>query len=159
MEENAAATIIAKETTKTSNQTDDKKAYVDATRVEEEPKPTRKVKKAHLKQKKQLQEIEDRKEQQRLLRLQELDKKLEKAQRRAARSAPTALQDAQPGTLEDDPTTNHPNDEGELDPSLAEHDPDLDIDDLTPDEELGMPPSLGQLKRKDALDDVPLQFE
>ena len=35
MEENAAAAVIAKETSKTSGQAEDKKAYVDATRVDD----------------------------------------------------------------------------------------------------------------------------
>ena len=165
MEENAAAAVIAQETAKTGNQTDDKKAYVDATRVEEEPKPTRRVRKMHLKQKKQLQEIEDRKEEQRLLRLQEIDKKLEKAQRRVTRKPPTALQDVQPAPIRDAPTTKEPNEDDKLEqtPDDMVQDPDEDISDL--EEELGMPPALGQLKRRaskgqeEALDDVPLQFK
>ena len=46
VEEAAASKVIAEEATKASNQTDDKKTYVDTTRVEEQPKSTtRKVKK------------------------------------------------------------------------------------------------------------------
>ena len=152
MEENAAAAVIAKETSKTSGHTEDKKAYIDATRVEVEPVRTTKVKKTHLKQKPKLQSVEDQRSHQRRTPLSL------KGESKTPRST-GVIQDPEPqvAQLEDEPIqAEDGQDPGDDDEAIS--DPEFE-------DEMGMPPTLGQLKRRasegqvEALDDVPLQFK